>query len=88
MAHSDLVLAKVMKILKAQEAEKSTPGTLSADPQATNNLQLASDSPEAVTINYLLLSSDPNYNEYRGSTSLTPNVRGDRKVLTEAAVCC
>ena len=50
MAHSDLVLAKVMNILEAQEAEKYTPGTLSADPQATNNLQLASDAPKAVTI--------------------------------------
>ena len=85
MAHSDLVLAKVMNILEAQEAEKYTPGTLSADPQATNNLQLASDAPKAVTISELL-SSDPNYNEYRGSTSLAPKVRGGRKVSSEAAV--
>ena len=82
---SDLVLAKVMKMLKVQEAKQSTPGTLSAGPQATNNPQLASDSLEAVTVSGLLFSSDSNYNEYRTSTSLTPNVRGDRKVLTEAA---
>ena len=85
MAQSDLVLAKVMKMLKVQEAEQSTPGTLSAGSQATNNPQLASDSLEAVTVSDLLFSSDSNYNEYRTSTSLTPNVRGDRKVLTEAA---
>jgi len=85
MAQSDLVLAKVMKMLKVQEAEQSTPGTLSAGSQATNNPQLASDSLEAVTVSDLLFSSDSNYNEYRTSTSLTSNVRGDKKVLTEAA---
>jgi len=85
MAHLDLVLAKVMNILEAQEAEKYTPGTFSADLQATNSQQLASDAPKAVTISDLL-SSDPNYNEYRGSTSLAPKVRGGRKVSPEAAV--
>ncbi len=85
MAHSDLVLAKVMNILEAQEAENSTPGTLAAGPQATNNRQLASDAPKSVTVSDLL-SSNPNYNEYSGSTSLAPKVRGGRKVSPEAAV--
>jgi len=86
MAHSDLVLlAKVINILEAQEAETSTPGTLAAGPQATNNRQLASDAPKSVTVSDLL-SSNPNYNEYRGSTSLAPKVRRGRKVSPEAAV--
>lgn len=85
MAHSHLVLAKVMNILKAQEAKNSTPGTLAACPQATNNRQLASDASKSVIVSDLL-SSNPNYNEYRGSTSLAPKVRGGRKVSPEAAV--